>query len=125
MTIIRNGKEKRVPLTLKGIEGIFPKTVVNKTELLRKLGIKVVELSEKEKKKLKLTSGLKVAEISKGEIYNSTNIKKGFIITKINGKPVNTEQTLVKAFENKKSGITLEGIYPGFPAIIYYTFSLD
>lgn len=125
LTIIRNGKEKRVPLTLKGIEGIFPKTVINKKELLKKLGIKVVELSDKEKKKLKLTSGLKVAEISKGEIYNNTNIKKGFIITKINGKPVNTEQALAKAFENKKSGITLEGIYPGFPAIIYYTFSLN
>ncbi|MES2286642.1 MAG: trypsin-like peptidase domain-containing protein [Bacteroidota bacterium] len=125
LTIIRNGKEKRVPLTLKGIEGVFPKMVINKTELLKKLGIKVVELSEKEKKKLKLSSGLKVAEIAKGEISNNTNIKKGFIITKINGKPVNSAQALAKAFENKKSGITLEGVYPDFPAIIYYTFSLD
>lgn len=125
LTIIRNGKEKRVHLTLKGIEGIFPKTAINKTELLKKLGIKVVELSEKEKKKLKLTAGLKVAEILKGEIYANTNIKKGFIITKINGKLINSDQALAKAFENKKSSITLEGMYPGFPAIIYYTFSTD
>ncbi|MCE9538427.1 MAG: trypsin-like peptidase domain-containing protein [Bacteroidetes bacterium] len=125
LTIVRNGKEKQVPLTLKGIDSVVPKTVINKTELLKKLGIKVVELSEKEKKKLKLTYGLRVAEISKGEIYNTTNIKKGFIITKINGKPINSSKTLAKAFENKKSSITLEGLYPGFPAIIYYTFSLE
>ncbi|MES2140284.1 MAG: trypsin-like peptidase domain-containing protein [Bacteroidota bacterium] len=125
LTIVRNGKEKQVPLTLKGIEGVFPKMVTNKTELLKKLGIKVVELSEKEKKKLKLTYGLKVAEISKGEIYNNTTIKKGFIITKINGKPINSSKTLAQAFENKKSDIRLEGLYPGVPAIIYYTFSLD
>lgn len=125
LTIIRNGKEKRVPLTLKDVDGIFPKIVINKTELLKKLGIKVVELSEKEKKKLKIAYGLKVAEISKGEIYNNTNIKKGFIIIKINGKPINSQQGFTKAFENKKAGILLEGIYPDFPATVYYTFSRE
>lgn len=125
LTIIRKGKEMRIPLKLKAVEGVFPKTIASKTEILKKLGIKVEELSEKEKNKLKISSGLKVVDISKGKIYTNTNIKKGFIITKVNDKPVNTVNDLATGFENKKGGIMMEGIYPNFPAIIYYTFNID
>lgn len=91
---------------------------------MAKLGIRLEQLSEKEKKRMKL-SKLKVVEISKGIIYNNTNIKKGFIITKVNGRTVNTEDEFIKAFENNKGIITIEGGYPHFSGIFFYTFAID
>jgi len=125
LTVIRKGKEKRIPLTLKSIEGVFPKASANNTDLLKRLGIKIKELTEAEKTKMEISSGIKIADISKGKIQTGTNIKKGFIITKVDGKAVNNEKELLKTFENKKGEITLEGVYPDFPALIYYTFKMD
>ena len=125
LTVIRKGKEKRIPITLKSVEGVFPKTVSNKGEVLRKLGIKVAELTEDEKNQMKLKSGMKVIDIAEGEINSYTNIKKGFIILKVNGEVVKNEKDLVKAFDNKKGTITMEGVYPDLPAIIYYTFDVE
>ncbi len=125
LTIVRDGKEKRVPITLKGVEGVFPKTATSKMDVLKNLGIVLAELSENEKHTMEISSGVKIEDILKGKIYTNTNIKKGFIITKVNAKPVNNVKEFVKAFENTNSIIMLEGIYPDFPAIIYYTFSLN
>ncbi|OFY87411.1 MAG: hypothetical protein A3F72_04210 [Bacteroidetes bacterium RIFCSPLOWO2_12_FULL_35_15] len=124
LTIIRKGKEKRIPVVLNEYEGTAPNPIVAKTEFMEKLGIRLEQLSEKEKKRMKL-SGLKVVEVAKGIIYNNTNIKKGFIITKVNGRTVNTEDEFIKAFENNKGIITIEGGYPNFTGIFFYTFGID
>ena len=64
LTIIRKGKEKRIPVVLNEYEGTAPNPIVAKTEFMEKLGIRLEQLSEKEKKRMKL-SGLKVVEVAK------------------------------------------------------------
>lgn len=125
LKVLRKGKEKRIELTLKEFEGKFPKSIVSKTQMLKNLGIKIKPLTDKEKKQLKVSGGVKVTEISKGKIYYNTNIKEGFIITRINGTPVNTEDEFIKAIENSKGNVTLEGLYPDFFGVFYYGFNLD
>jgi serine protease Do len=124
LTIIRNGVQKRIPVTLKEAEGDLPEITVKKEEVFTKLGIKITELTEREKKRLKITSGVKVAEVSKGIVYRYTNIKKGFVITEVNGKPINTEADFVKAAETTENIIMLEGVYPHFGGVFYYAFSI-
>ena len=125
ITVIRKGKEKKLLLTLKEYEGTEPETLVAKAEMLTNLGIKIQELSEQEKDKLKLSNGLKIIEIQNGKINNYTNIKAGFIIIKVNGKPVKTREEFIKEYLNTKEVFTLEGVYPNSSVIYFYSFDID
>jgi serine protease Do len=124
LTILRDGKEKYIPVTLKAEEGTIPRPVIAKAEIFSKLGIRLEELTKDEKKKLNLTNGLKVVQVSKGKVSSNTNIKRGFIITKINGKRVNTQEDLVDVIDNSEDAIMLEGIYPDYSGVFYYAFSV-
>lgn len=124
-TILRNGKEKNIPVRLKELEEIKAPHVISKTEVLGKLGIEIARISEKEKKKRKIKSGLKVTDITKGKIYEHTDIKKGFIITRVNDIPVNTREDLENAFLVNRDKILIEGIYPGLPGLFYYYFGME
>jgi serine protease Do len=125
LKIVRNGKEETVPVTLKETEGTIPKPVIARAEIFARLGIRLEELSRQEKSRLNLTSGLRVTEISKGKIYSTTNIKKGFIITKVNNKRVSTQEEFADAFENNKGSVMIEGVYPQYSGVFYYAFEAD
>ncbi len=125
LTIIRKGNEKSIPVVLKEIEGTTPEVNPYKTVLLNALGIKIDILNEKEKKQLKIPGGIKVVEVSKGIILKYTNIKSGFIIKKINGKTIKTEDEFIKACIDSEHVIVLEGVYPNSSNIFYYAFGLD
>jgi S1-C subfamily serine protease len=51
-----------------------------------------------------------------------TDIKKGFIITKVNKKSVKSVEEVKQAIENTDGGVMLEGVYPGNPTVYYYAF---
>lgn len=125
LTIIRSGKEKKISVILKENEGEFSEPTASKKEALSLLGVELEELPEREKKRLKLPSGLKVTAISKGKIYYLTNIKKGFIITKVNGKPVNTLDEFANALAKNKEMVTIEGVYPNLSTTFIYSFSIE
>lgn len=125
LTVIRKGKEKQIPVTLKDYESTAPKINPYETVLLNVLGIKIEALSEKEKKHLKISGGIKVTEVSKGVISKYTNIKNGFIIKKIDGKTVKTEDEFITAFKDSEHVIVLEGSYPNSSGVFYYAFGID
>jgi S1-C subfamily serine protease len=52
-------------------------------------------------------------------------MQEGFIITKVDGKPVNKAEELVKILEGKKGGVMLEGVYQDFPGTYYYAFGIE
>lgn len=125
LTILRKGTEKKIPIILSESEGNIPGLSGIKSELALKLGIILDQLSKKDKKQLRISSGVKVIDVYKGKLYYKTNIKKGFIITRVNGKPVNTDDDFLKAFFNGKTIITLEGIYPDLSGTFYYAFGIE
>ncbi|WP_026898251.1 Do family serine endopeptidase [Daejeonella oryzae] len=123
LTLIREGKEKIIPIILKS-EAESISSIDTKSAILNKLGIEIQNISEREKSELELSGGVKVVHISKGVIQKYTNIKQGFIIIRVNGKKVANEAEFTAMLENKKGGILIEGIYPGFSGAYYYAFSL-
>ena len=125
LTVIRKGIEKKILITFKKSDGAEPDKFITKTEMLTNLGIRLVELSEKEKGDMKLTNGLKITEIQNGKINNYTNIKEGFIIINVNGKPVKTREDFIKEYLNSKDVFSLEGIYPNSSGMYYYSFDID
>jgi serine protease Do len=123
--VLRNGNETLVPVTLKDFESTVPKPAIIRTEIMNKLGIRLESLSKGEKRELSISSGLRVAEVDRGKIYMQTSIRKGFIITKINGKRVNSEEEFLDAFDKHSGSVMLEGIYPGRAGVFYYAFEAD
>jgi S1-C subfamily serine protease len=117
VTYLRDGRLKDVSVTLKNKNG---GTNFVKTEKGSALGADFEVLSKEEKAKLKLVNGIKVTKIEGGRL-RSYGIKEGFVITEVNGKPVNTIGELQDAFDNAKGRVMIRGVYPdGTKA--YYSF---
>ena len=72
--------------------------------------------------KLNLDHGLQIINIEGGPLQRA-GIKKDFIITEIDHKPINSVEDIEKALKNRKGAVLIEGVYPnGIRA--YYAFTL-
>jgi S1-C subfamily serine protease len=125
MKIIRDGTERKITVKLKG----KPAPVASKERVnaaaVKALGIEVRELTEKEKQETGLENGLVVVDISKGKVRDFTTMKRGFIMTKVNGTVVRNPEDLISIVKHTKDGkIMIEGTYPGSNVMIYYGFGL-
>lgn len=124
LLIIRDGMEKTIPVTLMPAQdGESQKSSIS-SDVLKVLGIQIENLTVKEKASLKIDGGVKIVKITKGKIESFTEIKEGFVVTKVNEKPIKNIDEFVNETENKKGGIMLEGFYPGNPTVYYYAFGL-
>ncbi|NOX47887.1 MAG: Do family serine endopeptidase [Chlorobi bacterium] len=120
----RNGKQKEIDVVLKNKEGNTEVVKKDKLDLLNTLGIKLENLSSKESKELDIDGGVKVAKITKGKISKQTNMKEGFVITKVDGHKVYSVNDVVGLLQGKKGGVLVEGVYPGYPGEYYFAFGI-
>ncbi|MBL4651526.1 MAG: Do family serine endopeptidase [Flavobacteriales bacterium] len=122
VTVDRNGEEVEYPVTLRNKNGNTKLYKREFTELNATLGGEFVPATQEEKKKLRITNGLKVKTVTSGKL-RSAGIKEGFIIIKIDKTPIDTYDQMARILENKKGGVLIEGIYQnGMKA--YYGFGL-
>jgi len=124
VTYKRDGKEKTTTAVLKNKEGntsMVKKETPTSVELL---GADFANLTSKEQKELGLDGGVKVVKLMDGKLARNTNMKEGFIITKIDNQPIKTIDDLNQALANKKGGVMIEGRYPDYPGEYYYAFGL-
>ena len=91
--------------------------------MMEVLGASFEELSNSELKKLGLKNGVKVADLRSGK-FISAGIKKGFIVTEINGTTINKIEVIEKVISGTKGGVYIEGRYPNGQAA-YYAFGLQ
>ncbi len=92
-----------------------------KAAAIEALGAEFVTLSKADAAKLGIAGGVQVTNISEdGIIGNETNIKPGFIITKIGDTPVKTVEDLTDAVSKQDSNFQIQGVYPGSKEIYYY-----
>lgn len=122
--VLRKGKKKYIPITLKNLNGNTEIVKKDDASILSVLGLELEELSEEQLKKYRITSGIKVKSISAGKIKNNTNMEEGYVILKIDGTKVKTVQEVVDKLSNKTGGVLFEGIYPGYPNLYYYAVGL-
>ncbi len=66
-----------------------------------------------------ITGGVQVENLQPGILANS-NIEEGFIITKINKKPVTKPSEVIDALRKNTDGVYIEGIYPGSNQRVVY-----
>jgi len=95
VTFTRNKKEQSLDVTLKNPQG---NTKVVKDADLVMLGAAFKEVDDATKKALNIGYGLQVTGVSKGK-FADAGIKKGFIILKVNGQQIKSEDDLRAAFK--------------------------
>lgn len=120
---MRNGAVKSTTVTLKNKYNTTA-SVENKMDILGDLGITVENLSAKEMSALGVKGGVKVTEVTKGKISESTDIAKGFVITQIDDEPVNSVDDFVNVMKEKSGKVVVEGLYPNKAMSYLYAFRM-
>jgi Do/DeqQ family serine protease len=91
--------------------------------ILSPLGAEFEDVDKKTAAHLDISGGVRVKKISTGKL-RKTDMREGFIITAVDGKPVKSVDELAKQLENKKGGVMIEGVYEGVPGTYYYAFGM-
>jgi len=117
VTYLRSGSEHTVEAVLKGKLGSFAGQA---SAAIQSLGADFADISADDAKKLGIEGGVQVSNIKDGIISNATNMREGFIITKVGNQPVKSVDDLKAALSNQSSNFQLQGIYPGSSEVYYY-----
>ncbi|WP_158825637.1 Do family serine endopeptidase [Mucilaginibacter lacusdianchii] len=116
LTVLRGGSEKNFTITLKGDAPVANRTAaVSKSaeELYNKLGGSFQPLTQAQKSKFHIPSGVVVTQVRQGGLFENYDIPVGSVITSINKQPINGVADIDKAIPNLKRGqIVIEGYYP-------------
>ena len=112
VSINRDGQIKEFNVTLKNKDGntSILKGDIGETYKSEFLGAKFGSLSSADKEKFKLSSGVKVVEVTTDGRLEMYGLSKGSIITKINDKAVNSPKEATELLEARRGRIKLEGI---------------
>ena len=117
INFIRDGVEKNTDAVLKNKMGTFAST---KTAAIESLGADFTELSKEEAKKVGIDGGVVVKYIHDGVISNQTNMRPGFIITKVGNIPVKTVDEFKNALDQQNDNFQIQGFYPDSKEVYYY-----
>jgi len=124
VTVNRSGEPLDLKVTLINTEGNLTLIEKEHKEILSLLGIELQDVDKSSLRKLDIVGGVKVAKLFAGKIKRHTDMREGFIVTRIDGESVRSKEELIKKLENKKGGVMLEGVYEDLPGDYYYAFGL-
>ena len=123
LTVNRDGKEKDLNITLRNRTG--GSEIIKRDEsalALTALGAQFGNLNDQEKQRLsryKVDGGVKVLSVDGGKLARS-GVEEGFVITKVNGKPVKSVKDLEGSLAGKSdSMVQFEGLYPDAPYDVF------
>ena len=117
--VLRNNEKKPFTVTLRNKHG--DTEIVRDNNLV--LGAEFETITDSEKQKLEINSGIKITRLDKGKLKTS-GIKEGFIITHVNKKPIFEVKDFKIETGNAKGGILVEGIYPNGESA-YFVFGVE
>ncbi|MFD2244750.1 trypsin-like peptidase domain-containing protein [Pontibacter ruber] len=122
LSYLRDGRTRAANVTLKGAETEADVAAANGSAkgLQAKLGAIFEPLPDRIKQRYRLSSGVYVSEVQSGGFFDLAGIPKGTIITRVNGKPVNTLADVNNAIGSAKSRmVRLEGMTPDGASFIF------
>ena len=124
LVVDRRGKEKEIDVVLMNKDGntAIKEKDINDVALI--LGAEFEDIDKSLAKKLDIHGGVKIVKLSPGKLKKFTQVREGFIITKVDGKKVHSKRELFKLIESKQGGVMIEGIYENYPGEFYYAFGL-
>jgi serine protease Do len=124
LKVFRDSKELEMKATLKNRQGETAIVASQTNEIFNILGAEFKDLDKETARKLEIEGGVKVTKLYAGKLTKYTDMREGFIITKVDGKKVTDVKDLSAELENKKGGVLLEGVYENLPGEYYYAFGL-
>jgi Do/DeqQ family serine protease len=111
VTVLREGDERVLDMVLRGREGGTKLVASTESSSSSVLGAELTAASKDELSALKLENGVKVLSINGGKL-RSSGIREGFIITRIDQRPMHDPKDVSRAVEDKQGGVLIEGVYP-------------
>lgn len=121
----RGNKELNVKAELKNKAGQTELLTKDYNEVFDVLGAEFEDLDSETAKELNIPGGVKVARLYSGKLMKHTQMREGFIITKVDGREVKNTEDLARSLKNKQGGIMIEGVYEDQPGVHYYAFGLS
>ncbi|HTF20493.1 MAG TPA: Do family serine endopeptidase [Chryseolinea sp.] len=124
MVVNRKGDVVDVPVVLKNKDGKTGTVSREEPDAVSALGIQMEDLDAKVLKRLELDNGVKVKALGTGKVSRYTEMREGFIITKINDQPIRSVKEFTDVIKKKKAGdlVILSGTYEDFPREFNYAF---
>ena len=65
-----------------------------------------------------------MTDLKEGKISEFTDIRKGFVITQLDDRPVADVNDFMNTLKNKSGKVVVEGLYPNKPMTYLYAFKL-
>ena len=126
LTVLRGTKKLKFVVTLTTRNGrpALSANTARGSDLTSLLGAEFEPIPEELAKQLGIPGGVKVARLMEGRLRQQTEIREGFIITKIDRQPVASVDELEKILAQKDGGVLLEGVYDDVPGVFYYAFGM-
>ncbi len=118
--INRNGRNLNINVPLKNVNGNTEIMQADRAKAFGELGIEVNDLTDDQKSELGLKGGVQITNIRDGVISRSTDIGRGFIVTKVDEKAIAGIRDFERILAQKQGGILIEGVYPEAPNSVYY-----
>jgi len=117
VVVKRNNREKQFEVVLRNMEG-EARYITAETNVL---GAKFRDVDRNLKKRLQIDNGVQITELGEGALQDA-GIKNNFVITSIDGEPVESAAQVknILARQPKGSSVEIEGIYPGGRYIYVY-----
>lgn len=122
IVVNRSGKERTFVATLKSRNGKVETLKRAEVDAVSSLGLDLEPADPKVLKQLDLSHGVRVKALENGKVSRFTDMREGFIITRIDDKPVKTVSEANYMLKTKKAGdlITFSGVYEDFPREYIY-----
>ncbi len=120
----RGNQAKEVTIRLKGRSAEETALMQSNQETnIARLGVVLRPLNPTEKKELGVEAGVKVVEVYPGPL-REVGVRKGFVITRMDKKPVKSVEDVQKILSETSGGLLLEGLYSKQERA-YYAISLE
>ncbi len=120
VTVLRNNEKIQKQINLQNKEGSTK--IIKGKDPVELLGAKLDPVSEKEKRMLKVSHGMKIVALKSGKLKNA-GVHEGFIILSMNNTKIKGIDDIRSVLKHADGGIMVEGIYPnGMKA--YYAFGI-
>lgn len=126
MVVNRKGDVVDIPVVLKNRDGKTTAVVKEEPDAVAALGLQMEDIDAKALKRMDLANGVKVKSLASGKVSKYTEMREGFIVTKVNDQPVRSVKEFTDLMKKKKAGdlIILSGTYEDFPREFNYAFRM-
>jgi len=126
MVVNRKGDVVDIPVVLKNRDGSTTAVAKEEPDAVSTLGMQLEDVDTKVLKRLEITNGVKVKALKGGKVSKYTEMREGFIVTKVNDQPVRSAKEFTELMKKKKAGdlVILSGTYEDFPREFNYAFRM-